>query len=335
MNDSWLETIPENSRDAARTAVSAAFGSAPVTSIDAVLGGASGALAYRVAMDGRPYLLRIEARRSPMRNPHQYVCMKIAADAGIAPPLRYADDSTGVAILDFVITRPLHEYPGGPAGLAAAIGKLAAGLQSTPSFPTLGDYRVLIDRMFGYLKPFFAPGLLDPHLSTFARIREAYRWTPSEHVSSHNDPNPGNVLFDGERLWMIDWETSYRNDRLTDLAILTKNHASSPELEEILLRSWLGHPPDRVLRARLALMRHMTQLYYAGIVLAFSAAKLAPIADLSVPTPEEIRSLVASGQPKIGAPETMLTFGKACLAGFLAGTNRPDFEDNLGIARLG
>ena len=170
MSNRWLEAIPEHLHDTARTAVSSAFGSTSVTSLQPVAGGASGALTYRVEVDGRPYLLRMETRRSPLRNPHQYACMRIAAEAGIAPPLRYADDAGGVAIIDFVVQRPLQDYPGGPAGLAAAIGKLAANLQAAGPFPVLGDYRVFLDRMLSYVRRSFAPGLLD----RISRLSSAY-----------------------------------------------------------------------------------------------------------------------------------------------------------------
>src|SRR5437868_10930073 len=104
--NSWLEVIPEQLRATAREAVSAAFGAAPIGSIEAILGGASGALTYRVGVQSRFYLLRMETRRGPLRNPHQYTCMRIAAEAGIGPPLRYADDPAGVAIMDFLVNRP-------------------------------------------------------------------------------------------------------------------------------------------------------------------------------------------------------------------------------------
>jgi thiamine kinase-like enzyme len=32
----------------------------------------------------------------------------------------------------------------------------------------------------------------------------------AELVSSHNDLNPNNVLFEGERAWLIDWELAFR-----------------------------------------------------------------------------------------------------------------------------
>jgi len=112
MSTRWLESIPEQLREVARESLTSTFGLTPINSIEALGGGASGALAYRIETGDRFYVLRMETRRSPLRNPNQYVCMRIAADAGVAPPLRYADDDTGVAILDFVHSRPLSEYSG-------------------------------------------------------------------------------------------------------------------------------------------------------------------------------------------------------------------------------
>jgi aminoglycoside phosphotransferase (APT) family kinase protein len=335
VNKSWFETIPEHLHDAARNAVVSAFGSTPVTLVESVSGGASGALAYRIEANGRDYLLRLETRRSPLRNPHQYVCMRIAAEAGVAPPLHYADDHSGAAILDFVIQRPLQNYPGGAPALAGALGKLAATLQRTEPFPALGDYRAFLDRMLGHMTTVFAPGLLDPCIEAFARIREAYPWDPATHVASHNDPNPRNILFDGERLWLIDWETAYRNDPATDIAILTENHASTPELEMALLESWLGKPPDRALRARVLLMRQLTRLYYAGLLFVLSVKPPASVMDLAAPTPAEFRSRIAGGELKMGSNEMKVVLGKMILAGFLADLNTPGFEDALLTVRSG
>jgi Ser/Thr protein kinase RdoA (MazF antagonist) len=335
MSDNWLNAVPEQLQATARDAISSAFGSEPIVSINAVLGGASGALAYRVAVQDRFYLLRMETRRGPLRNPHQYECMRMAAEAGIAPPLRYADDPAGVAIMDFIAARPLNGYPGGPVGLAMALGRFAARLQATAPFPILGDYRDFLDRMLGYLQTISAPGLLDQHREVFQRIRHAYPWDASKHVSSHNDPNPRNIVFDGDRLWLIDWETAYRNDPLTDIAILAENHAPTPELEEVLLRSWLGRSPDRAIHAQLRLMRQMTRLYYACLLLALSATLAAPITDLAAPTPDEFRAQIARGELKPASPETRIILGKMFLASVLADTRAPGFEEALTIAKNG
>jgi Ser/Thr protein kinase RdoA (MazF antagonist) len=327
-----LDLIPADRRDTAQAALAAAFGTAPVT-IAPVTGGASGALTYRVEANARPYLLRIEgAHRSPMRNPHQYTCMQIASDAGIAPPVRHVDDNAGVVIMDFLPTRPLDDFPGGPVALARATGDLIARLQATPTFPQFVDYFAILARMLAFIRGtnMFTPGLLDPHVEGFERIRAAY---PKDiaPVSAHNDPNPRNMLFDGTRLWLVDWETAYRNDPLVDVAILLDQLETTRETEDVLLGSWLNRPLDAGLRARLALMRPVTRLYYAGLSLAMFAAvpRDKPDADLSAPTPAEFRHAFAEGRLAATGPQTLYTLGKMQLAGFLAGIATPQFKEAL------
>ena len=241
--------------------------------------------------------------------------------------------------MDFLPQRPLIEYPGGSAALALDFGKLIARLQITPRFPELRDYFAIVERLLGFLRGsgIFAPGLLDRHADAFARIRQVYPWDGSALVSSHNDPNPRNIIFDGERLWLIDWETAYRNDPLVDVAILADNFAPTPDLEDALLQGWLGHAPDRLVRARLALMRPLTRLYYAGLLFGIfaTAPRGVPDSDLAAPTPSEFRAAVAEGRLKLGAAETMYTLGKMCLAGFLDGATAPAVEEACAVIRHG
>ena len=301
-----LDAIPAHLRESARSALRAAFGAAPLAALEPVAGGASGASTYRVEVGGHAHLLRMETRRDAMRNPHQYACMQIAADAGIAPPLRYVDPAAGIAIMAFVPSRPLDAYPGGAAPLARDLGRLIARLQATPAFPSLGEYADILGRMLAFLRSagVFAAALVDPLEAGFRRIREAYPWRASAAVSSHNDPNPRNVLFDGERLWLVDWETSYRNDPFTDVAVVSNELAAAPALEEALLAGWLGRPPDRVERARLLLMRQLTRplLRRASSSSAFAPSHHAPpLAELRALTPDEFRTAGSStGSPATG-----------------------------------
>jgi thiamine kinase-like enzyme len=36
-------------------------------------------------------------------------------------------------------------------------------------------------------------------------------------VSCHSDPKPENILFDGQRVWLVDWHAAIVNDRYFDL----------------------------------------------------------------------------------------------------------------------
>jgi aminoglycoside phosphotransferase (APT) family kinase protein len=337
MSTALLDSIPNERREPVRAALAAAFGSSAVDALQPITGGASGALTYRVEAAGKSYLLRAEARRTRLRNPHQYECMRIASDAGIAPALRYVDAGAGIAIMDFVRQSPLSEYRGGPNALARDLGGFAARLQRTPAFPQLWDFPSIVERIFGFVRGsrLFADGLLDPHAEAFERVRAAYRWDASTLVSSHNDPNPQNILFDGDRLWLVDWETAYRNDPLTDVAILVENFAQTPELERALVEAWFGGEPGRALRARLVLMRQFTRLYYAGLLLSIAASQPRETleTDLEAPSPNEFTAAFARGEHSAASPSTMLVLGKISLAAFLAGMTAPGFEEALAIAR--
>ncbi|HEX5420510.1 MAG TPA: phosphotransferase [Gammaproteobacteria bacterium] len=333
-----FETLPAERRRVAQAALCAAFGANVRVELEPISGGASGASVYRFEASKRHYVLRLEGPRSPLRNPHQYDCMQIAAEAGVAPRLHYLDSEAGAAVMDFLPIEPLANYPGGPRELAAALGGLTARLQETARFPALHDYSVLLERMLGVLSrpEFFAAGLLAPHRELFERIREAYPWGRSPSVSSHNDPNPQNVIFDGRRLWLIDWEAAYCNEPLTDLAILADNFAQAPELEGALLEGWSGRPPDAETHARLLLMRLLSRLYYAGLLLGIGRARAPspePDTDLGAPTPAEFGEALAQGRHTASSPETLYTLGKMVLASFLAGANAPGFEDALAAAR--
>jgi aminoglycoside phosphotransferase (APT) family kinase protein len=335
---STLDILPGERRDVARDALQAAFAGA-TTAITPVTGGASGALTYRVEAHGRPYLLRLEgARRSPLRNPHQYTCMQIASEAGVAPGLHYVDAEAGVAIMDFLPVHPLEEFPGGRVALARAAGQLVARLQATVPFPQFIDYFDALDRMLRYLRStkLFAPGLLDPHAEGFGRIRAALPKS-TRQVSAHNDPNPRNMLFDGERLWLVDWETAYRNDPLVDVAILLDQLECTPEMEQAVLAGWSGGAPDASQCARLTLIRAATRLYYAGLMLMPFAAvpRERPDGDLSAPTPAAFRRDVEEGRLAAASPETLFVLGKMQLAGFLAALAAPGFEEALARAADG
>jgi hypothetical protein len=263
--------------------------------------------------------------------------MQTAADAGVAPPLVHADADAGVAIMRFLPQRPLSEYPGGPAALARGLGLLAARLHATPVFPLFADYFIALERMLDYVRrsTLLAPGLLDPYAEAFRRIRDAYPRDAAAFRSGHNDPNPRNIIFDGDRLWLVDWETAQRNDPLTDVAILVDNLAPAPELEAILLTAWLGRPPDGALRARVTVMREVTRLYYAALGFAFSASvprTAPPDADLTAPAPEEFRAAIAKRQLSATGPETLYILGKMCLARFKHTVNTPEFDGALRVA---
>jgi len=231
------------------------------------------------------------------------------------------------------------EHPGGVAGLARALGALIAKVQATPPFPIFGSYPEVIRSVLGALRKssFFAAGQLDPHAEGLARIFNALSWDTSALVSCHNDPNPRNILFDGERLWLIDWELAFRNDPLVDLAILTTELLEAPELEDVLLEAAFGRMPSGRLRARLGVIRLLTRLYYGCVVLDSLAGTLRSAPDIgrAASSPAAFRAAVAEGRLASGSPEVAYAFGQMSLAAFIDGLATPGFGEMLKRAEQG
>lgn len=328
--DDSLDGLSEERRAAARSALAETFGTTPVDALAPIGGGATSAMIFRATVSGRDYVLRLEGEPSPLRNPQQYAAMRIAADAGIAPAVHFIDETSRVAILDLVEQQPLHDYPGGPRALAQALGTLLARLQAAPAFPTFVDYPDIVARLFAHVRRtgLFAPGLLDPHVKRLEEVRRAYATGTTSLVASHNDCNPRNVLYDGRRLWLIDWESAYLNDPLVDAAVAIDSFGFPLDLEDVLVAACLDRTPDAGTRKRLAVVRTLTRLYFAGVFLSASAAtwQADPDDDLSVPTLAQFRHAVRDGTLAPGAPRTRHVLGKMYLKSFMTGAAPPDFD---------
>ena len=74
-------------------------------------------------------------------------------------------------------------------------------------------------------------------------------------VYGHNDLLPGNVIDDGERLWLVDWDYAGFNSPLFDLANLASNNELDAEQEAWMLQAYFGGPPGAALRRSYGAMK--------------------------------------------------------------------------------
>ena len=124
-----------------------------------------------------------------------------------------------------------------------------------------------------------------------------YPWAPATFVSTHNDVNPANLLYDGNRLWLIDWESAKRNDPFIDIAQVCLAFAPTAELEDLVLRRVLSAPPDDLVRARLLLAKQLVRLFTGAALVLVTSSPPEP-ADLDAAmTMDEVNSARATSQP--------------------------------------
>ena len=313
--------IAEDRRAVARAAIATVADPASVTAVSPLAGGASAASILRIDADSGTYLLRLESgRREGFRNPKRsYPCLRIAAEAGIAPAVHHADAEAGVVLTDFVHARPLTAFPGGEPALLRTLGEMAGRLQATAPFPrVMDDFGALVEALLDLVREggLFAPGVLDGHVAGLGRVRAEHPGAAAQ-VSAHNDINPRNVLFDGERLWLVDWEMAFRNDPLADVANIANNFADVPDVDTHVLEGWLGRAPDDDTRRHLTLMRDLQRLFSGCLLLSEFIGQREQEAELSALTPDEFRATITRGELR-GTPELLVVVGKMQLAGFTA-----------------
>ena len=105
-------------------------------SIQAITTGLSSDLVFRIVVSGAPFLLRILTRLDQQNDPARvFPCMTAAADAGVAPRVRYASVEDGVAILDWI-----EAVPFSPTEALAELPPVLRTLHALPRFPKTFNY---------------------------------------------------------------------------------------------------------------------------------------------------------------------------------------------------
>ncbi len=266
--------IPFTKREAVLQATSASFGTAEIESAERITKGASGAGIFKITVDGAEFLLRIEGPPDGFRDPaRQYTCMRIAAEAGVAPRVIYANAVHCVAITDYIRSKPAQPKRAREESLRAVVAAVKR-LHAAPLFPPLVDYMEGVGILMRRCQ---ATGILPKeifakYLKIYQELTAVYPRRDVHLVSSHNDLNPGNVLFGNGQAWIVDWEAAFAADQYVDLAALTNFFAESESDKEIILQSYFGADPSDSHRARLFLMQQVNRIFYAMVILNFVAA---------------------------------------------------------------
>jgi aminoglycoside phosphotransferase (APT) family kinase protein len=224
--------------------------------------------AFRIIVRGSAYLLRINTRPGDMAR--HFTCMRAAADAGLAPRVRYANAEDRISITDFLEAVPF------PASQALfRIPAVLRVLHALPPFP-LSPFNTTCTFLLtkgpaldGFLQKFQASSILPENetrelLARYRQVAAVCSALESDLAPSHNDLfKPDNMIFDGSRLWLVDWEASFQNDRYADLAVVANMIVTNEAEEETYLQEYFGKPPDEVQRARFYLMRQLAHMFYA------------------------------------------------------------------------
>jgi aminoglycoside phosphotransferase len=196
-----------------------------VERVEPVTLGLSGAGVYAVTTSRGAYVLRVRGSHAYGGSfEEQLRVWRRAADGGVAPAIVHVDEAARAVVSVRAPGLPIAAALADPAQrgqvLASVVDELRtlhavepSGVPERDPLPyTHAAWEAARNR------PGFPPwaAALAPTLESIARTLER----DPRLVVSHNDVNPGNVLWDGARAWLVDWDVAGLGHPYYDLATL-------------------------------------------------------------------------------------------------------------------
>ena len=246
--------------DLARLRRVPAFAGGPLT-VAPLPGGLTNRNFKVTTSDGRRMVARLSDADSSLLaidREAEYHDSVAAASTGIAPRVvdRVVEGAHGggVLVVDWVDARTWT-----PADVAdeTNLRRLAAAcrvLHAGPRFARTFDMFAVQARYLAVVRErgFRLPDGYGDHLPAFARIQAALAVRPVPTVPCNNDLLAANVLDEGDRLWLIDYEYAGTNDPCFELGNIWSEAGLEPHLLDVLVEAYAGRPSRRlVARARL------------------------------------------------------------------------------------
>ena len=258
--------VPENIQAIVKKALRAAFSVDQYDDIQQLTKGLSSALTFKIGVRGNPYLLKVITRTDAMGDPEYYFArMLMAAENKLAPHIHYLNAEDRISITDFIIEQDFSITQA-----KEMMPSLLRKLHSLPKFPHRIDY---FEKMEGFIAKFRETNSLredeiKDFLELYKRIASVYPRNDAENlVSCHNDVKPENVIFDGERPWLVDWESAFLNDRYLDLSMVANFVVKNDKDEFDFLRTYSAERLDEYQHARLFLMRQLLHVHYFAFLM--------------------------------------------------------------------
>jgi thiamine kinase-like enzyme len=322
--------IPENKQPAVKKALHAAFGANEFESVQQLTKGLSSALIFKIIVRGKPYLLRVITSTDAMGDPAFYFnCMTIADDAAIGPRIHYLNIEDRISITDFI--EP-HHFPITEA--REKMPDLLKRLHTLPKFPFRMNY---FEKMEGFLSKFKAANILPASVTKdvfelYARVANVYpRYDQENWVSCHNDVKPENILFDGTRPWLVDWEAAFLNDRYLDLAIVANFVVMNDNDEANYLERYFGRTADEYEHARFFLMRQLLHTYYFIFFMFFGAEGKPVDPNMDKPDFRDFHDGIWNDEISLVNSDVKVKYAWVHMEQFLYNSRMKRFEESLNI----
>ena len=230
---------------------------------------------YKITVDGESYVLRMggnETKYLGIDRKIEFECSRLAAQIGIAPEPTVFLEPEGYIVARFISGKGISAEEIGTEDNIERVLQAMKAYHALEYFPgSFSPFRVAQE----YKKTALSfnvklPEKMEWYLEKSSEIEKAmYGRVLLKLRPCHNDLLNLNFIDDGTHIRILDWEYAGMGDIFFDLGNFAVQHDFNNEQDEILLRTYFGHP-TAAQRAHLKLMKIMSDLREAmwGVVQA-------------------------------------------------------------------
>jgi thiamine kinase-like enzyme len=177
-----------------------------------------------------------------------------AATAGAGPRVVDAVPAEHLLVVEYIESRTLAEADLAAEDMLVRVAGICAVLHGGPAFANDFDIFAIQRRYLDTVRShgFALPDRYTDFEAQVDQIGSALDAQPVRRLPCHNDLLAANLVDDGERLWIIDYEYSGTNDPYFELGNIWSEASLDLDLLDVLVTAYSGqHRPDLVARARL------------------------------------------------------------------------------------
>jgi hypothetical protein len=244
--------------------------------IEAVAVGLSGAKIYKVLSEGKEFLVRYSSGIfGPNGIFQEFVIQKQMGFKSVSPEIHYSDPMRGIVAMDYVRNelavgrdpKILNKIPGSYECLM----KLIRQVHECQELDGQITDRVALDYVKRRCQVLPNGFLNQADMLLLQRVVDT-PWPAGKHVLTHNDFRSGNLLYNGERFWLIDWELGGLGHPFYDVAYFANYQTLSPKEGEEVFSLYLERTSSSKELVVFNLLRRIAFGFSASLALPALAA---------------------------------------------------------------
>jgi aminoglycoside phosphotransferase (APT) family kinase protein len=288
--------------------------------IEPITVGLSGAGVYAVTASRGAFVLRIQPSADAATFAQRLLVLRRAAEIGVTPAVVHVDEPARATVTVRVQGPPLPAALSDPAQRERALASLVDRLHAVHALDPAG---INESDPLGHVRTAWQqqhtragfPSWAQSLPATFEAIAAVLAGDTRRAVS-HNDVNPMNVIWDGFRAWLLDWDVAGIGHPHYDLATLAMFLRLDDAVAFELAARHDGAPLDDRHRATFRALRQLVAVLCGLTFLSISedlGARLAPTLQ-DAPSLGDCYGAMRTGTLDLGGAHGRTSFGLALLA---------------------